>query len=85
MTENYNSEAIGEAARQSGAAFKQGVKAAKDGLDYAQGHLDDGFDLVRGWVGSLNDFVSAQPLMAVAGAFLIGYMAARMLRRVSST
>jgi hypothetical protein len=53
-------------------------------LDHAQEHLGDGLDYVRELSGSLNDFVVRQPFIAIAGAFVIGYLAARMLRRVSS-
>jgi hypothetical protein len=84
MAENFISEAIGDGATQGGAAFKHSIKAATDGLECARGHLDDGLDLVRGLADSANDFVARQPLVAVAAAFLIGYVAARMLRRVSS-
>jgi len=87
MAENLNSDAIGEAGTAGGAAFKHSIKLrsnATDGLGCAREHLDDGLDLVRGLAGSVNDFVTRQPLVAVAGAFVIGYMAARILRRVSS-
>ncbi len=79
------------AARQGRAALDQGVKAARQGVaaarqsvEYASEHMNDGVDFIRAMAGSLSDYVARQPLMAVAGAFLIGYMAARMLRRVSS-
>jgi len=84
MTENFDADASAEAATGGGAAFKRSIKAATDGLGCAQEYLDDGLELVRGLTVSVNDFVTRQPLVAVAGAFLIGYMAARILRRVSS-
>jgi hypothetical protein len=84
MAENSNSDTIGEATTKGAAALKRSLEAATDSLGSAGDHLDDGIDLVRGWAESLNDFVARQPLVAVAGAFLIGYAAARMLRRVSS-
>ena len=96
MTEEFNSniaagEAIETATRRGAAALKMGaatardgIRAAKEGLDHAQEHLGDGLDYVRELSGSLNDFVVRQPFIAIAGAFVIGYMAARMLRRVSS-
>ena len=88
MAENFDSDAIGEGATAGGApAFKHSIKLrsnATDGLGCAREHLDDGLDLVRGLAGSVNDFVTRQPLVAIAGAFLIGYVAARILRRVSS-
>ncbi len=65
-------------------AARQGVKAARQGIEYASEHMNDGVDFIKAMGGSLSDYVARQPLMAVAGAFLIGYMAARMLRKVSS-
>ena len=56
----------------------------EDALDYAQDHVGDGVDMVKSLATSQSDFVSEQPLVAVGGAFLIGYLAARMLRRASS-
>jgi hypothetical protein len=83
---------VEEAARQGKAAFRRGVDAARKGVDaardgvaYAQDYASDGLDMMRELSGSLSQFVSRQPLIAVAGAFLIGYMAARMLRRASSS
>jgi hypothetical protein len=98
MTEEFNSniaadagEAIETATRRGAAALKMGaatardgIRAAREGLDHAQEHLGDGLDYVREASGSLNDFVVRQPFIAIAGAFVIGYLAARMLRRVSS-
>lgn len=82
---------VEEAAKQGKAALDQGVKAARQGvkvarqgIEYASEHMNDSVDLIRAMAGSLSDYVARQPLMAVAGAFLIGYMAARMLRKVSS-
>lgn len=75
----------GKAALNQGVkAARQGVKAAQQGLEYAQDHVGDGLDMIKSLTTSLSDFVSEQPLIAVAGAFLIGYLAARMLRRASS-
>ncbi len=90
MTENLNSAVGGEAGqsieagvRRGAAALGLGVSAAKDGLGNAQEYLDDGLDYARGASRTLTDFVSRQPLLAIGGAFLMGYLAARMLRRVS--
>lgn len=95
MSENWNNSILSNtgvdvegAARQGKAALnqaaRQGMKAAQQGIGYAQDHLGDGVDMVKSVTASLSDFVSNQPLLAVAGAFLIGYIAARMLRRASS-
>jgi hypothetical protein len=92
MTENLNSGVGGEA-RQSietgvergAAALGIGVSAAKERFDHAQEYLEDGLDYARMASHTLADFVTRQPLLTIGGAFLIGYLAARMLRRVSSS
>ena len=98
MTENLNNSILSStgvdveaAAKQGKAALNQGIKtacqgmkAAQQGIEYAQEHVGDGLDMVKSLTASLSDFVSNQPLVAVAGAFLVGYIAARMLRRASS-
>lgn len=65
-------------------AARQGVSAAREGIQYAQDHVGDGVDIVKSVANTVSEFVSEQPLIAVAGAFLIGYMAARLMRRISS-
>jgi ElaB/YqjD/DUF883 family membrane-anchored ribosome-binding protein len=66
-------EKAGDAARE---AIEQGKESAREyvskGLDYASGVSDE-----------LTEFVQRQPWLALAGAFLIGYVAARALRRLS--
>ncbi len=90
MTENFNSAVGGEAChsiqagiKRGAAALGMGASAAKEGLDQAQEYLGDGLEYARSASRSLNDFVVRQPLLAIGGAVLIGYLAARMLRRVS--
>jgi len=92
MTENLNSGVGGEACQSNEAGVKRGAavlgvggSAAKEGFDRAQEYLDDGLDYARKASRTLADFVTRQPLLAIGGAFLIGYLAARMLRRVSSS
>jgi hypothetical protein len=96
MSESVTDSILGnanfeDAARQGKAAFRRGVDAARTGVDaarenlgYAQDYASGGLDMIKELSGSLSEFVSRQPLIAVAGAFLIGYMAARVLRRASS-
>jgi hypothetical protein len=99
MADNINSssfsdssQTIEKAAERGGAALKQGMNAARDGLDsakegleYAQEHLNDGVDYVLGAIRSLNDMVTRQPILAVGGAFLVGYIVARLMRRGASS
>lgn len=84
------SDTIEKVAQRGGAALKEGMNAARDGLDgakqgldYAQEHVNDGVDYVLEMIRSVNEMVARQPLLAVGGAFLIGYIAARLMRRVS--
>jgi hypothetical protein len=98
MAENLSNSIFGNsganfesAAKQGKAAFRQGIDAARKGVDAAresmgnpQEYVDRGVNLAGELTETLSDFISRQPLLAVAGAFLIGYMAARMLRKVSS-
>jgi len=80
-----------DAARQGKAVFRRGVDVARKGMDaaregvgHAQEYAGDGIDMIKELSSSLSALVIRKPLIAVAGAFLIGYMAARMLRRVSA-
>lgn len=92
MTESLNSAVGGEACQSIQAGVKRGaaalgigVSAAKKGLDNAQEYLDDGLDYARKAGQTLTDLVTRQPLLAIGGAFLVGYLVARMLRQVSSS
>ena len=91
-TLSNSGDAISKAAERGGAALKQGIDVARGGLESAKGALDsaqdqvgDGVDYVIGMMRTVNDMVVRQPLLAVGGAFLIGYIAARLMRRVSSS
>jgi hypothetical protein len=57
-------------------AIDKGYERARDyaskGIDYA-GEVSDG----------LTDFVQRQPWIALAGAFVVGYVAAKVLRQIS--
>jgi hypothetical protein len=66
-----------EKAQRSWTGLKSRAGAARD-------RIDDGLDLARDAGKSLSGFVERQPLMAIAAAFLVGYMAAWALRKVSS-
>ena len=92
MTENLNSiagsetcQSIEAGIKRGAAALGMGASAAKEGFDHAREYFDDGLDYARGASRTLNNFVARQPLVAIGGAFLIGYLAARMLRSVSSS
>jgi hypothetical protein len=67
-------EAVQHAASVGREALEEGYEAVREygerSMDYA-GQLGEG----------LTDFVRRQPLLAVGAAFLVGYLAAKVLRR----
>jgi ElaB/YqjD/DUF883 family membrane-anchored ribosome-binding protein len=69
-----------DAARQYAGTARE---YANQGYDAAREYASAGMD-VAGRVGdNLTDFVRNEPWIAVAAAFAVGYVAARMLRRLS--
>jgi ElaB/YqjD/DUF883 family membrane-anchored ribosome-binding protein len=65
------------------------AKADVDGLlDEGREKLNDfaekGMDYVSSANSALTDFVRDEPLIAIASAFAIGYIAARILNRVTA-
>lgn len=73
---NAASDAIEKAGDVGREAIDKGYEHARDyvskGMDYA-GEVSDG----------LTDFVRRQPWLALAGAFVVGYVAAKALRQIS--
>jgi ElaB/YqjD/DUF883 family membrane-anchored ribosome-binding protein len=65
------------------AAKELGRKAAADGYEQAREYAGRGVDYVGGFSENLADFVSREPWMAIVGAFVVGYVSAQLLRRVS--
>jgi hypothetical protein len=79
--------------------LEDGIQAGTDAYDNARKAgreaLDSGYESVREYgeksleyasqAGEgLLDFVKREPLLAVAGAFLVGYVAAQVIRRLSA-
>ena len=67
-------EALGTARDAMDAGYESARQYANKGLDYA-GDVSD----------TLADFVQRQPWMALAGAFVVGYLAAKALRQISAS
>jgi hypothetical protein len=65
------------------AAKELGRKAAADGYEHAREYAELGMDYVGGFSENLADFVKREPWMAIAGAFVVGYISAQILRRVA--
>ncbi len=70
--------------RAAALGIETGRRVMTDGYDDAREYADRGLDYVSSVSSSVGDFVQRDPWIAVAGAFLIGYVAAQALRRLSS-
>ncbi|HVA77282.1 MAG TPA: hypothetical protein VNF27_05275 [Candidatus Binataceae bacterium] len=64
-------------------ARKAGREALEEGVESAREYGEKSLDYASQASESLLDFVKREPLLAVAGAFLVGYIAAQVLRRIS--
>jgi len=69
-------------------AARETLDRAQDALESASERLKNGYDAARQYaqnseVGSqLTDFVVREPWIAVAAAFAIGFVDARLIRRI---
>jgi ElaB/YqjD/DUF883 family membrane-anchored ribosome-binding protein len=69
-------------------AARETLDRAQDALESASERLKNGYDAARQYaqnseVGSqLTDFVVREPWIAIAAAFAIGFVAARLIRRI---
>jgi ElaB/YqjD/DUF883 family membrane-anchored ribosome-binding protein len=65
----------------------RGYDAARDyanqGYDAAREYANAGIDVAARMSDNLTEFVRNEPWIAVAAAFAVGYVAARLLRRLS--
>jgi len=58
-------------------------KAVEEGYTIARQYADQSLDYVGELSGRLGELVCRDPWIAVAGAFLVGYIAAQFMRRMS--
>jgi hypothetical protein len=84
MMEDCSNSTVSNVQEAVQAARARGWPALKGGADAARMRLGDGMDLARDASRSLGGFVERQPIVAIAGAFLIGYLTAWMLRKATS-
>jgi ElaB/YqjD/DUF883 family membrane-anchored ribosome-binding protein len=69
-------------------AARETLDRAQDALESASERLKNGYDAARQYaqnseVGSqLTDFVVREPWISIAAAFAIGFVAARLIRRI---
>ena len=64
-------------------AGKVGREALEKGYDNTREYVSKGMDYAGEVSDGLSDFVQRQPWVALAGAFVIGYVAAKTLRNLS--
>ncbi|HTT76040.1 MAG TPA: hypothetical protein VMF50_08670 [Candidatus Binataceae bacterium] len=76
-------DAAADAIDSAQAAKQHARKAASESYDQAREYVGRGIDYVGGFSENLADFVSREPWIAIAGAFVVGYLSAQMMRRVS--
>jgi len=55
----------------------------REGYDNAREYVSKGMDYAGEVSDGMADFVQRQPWLALAGAFVIGYVAAKALRQIS--
>ncbi len=64
-------------------AGQYGRDVFEKGYESVRQYGDRSLDYVGQLSESLTEFIRREPLVAVAGAFLVGYLAAQILRRVT--
>ena len=64
-------------------AKDMGRRAMEEGYDSVREYTDRGKDYVANMSDNLADFVARDPWIAIAGAFLAGYIVAQMFRRIA--
>jgi ElaB/YqjD/DUF883 family membrane-anchored ribosome-binding protein len=99
MSEKVNSEMASKAINQAADSAREYSDAAREyagrGYDAAREYASRGYDATREYASvgmeaasnfssNLEEFVRKDPWIAIVSAFAVGYLAARMLRRVSA-
>jgi len=60
-----------------------GQQAVEGGYTTARQYAEESLDYITDISGRLGELVSRDPWIAVAGAFLVGYIAAQFMRRTN--
>ncbi|HLK88079.1 MAG TPA: hypothetical protein VKT27_16375 [Candidatus Binataceae bacterium] len=76
-------EAVGSAAGTARDALGTAREAMDAGYDSARQYANKGLNYAGDVSDTLADFVQRQPWVALAGAFVVGYLAAKALRQIS--
>ncbi|MGO9604581.1 MAG: hypothetical protein ACLQAT_14530 [Candidatus Binataceae bacterium] len=77
---NRDIDGAAEAIQRASAAGRQ---ALEEGYETAREYGEKSIDLVGQLGDSLADFVRREPLIAVGAAVLVGFVAAKLLRRIA--
>jgi ElaB/YqjD/DUF883 family membrane-anchored ribosome-binding protein len=78
------SDDIKKSASDAADSLKQAASGAADTLntakEQARDYAERGMQYAGDYSGQLGEFVQREPWLAMAGAFIIGYVAAQLLR-----
>jgi ElaB/YqjD/DUF883 family membrane-anchored ribosome-binding protein len=80
-TKLHDADNAADAVHQAAAA---GRKALEEGYDNLREYGEKSVNYAGRLTGDLVEFVKREPLIAVGAAFLVGYVAAQVFRRVPS-
>lgn len=58
-------------------------QAANEGYDMARDYADRGMNIMQAAAADLRDFAQREPWLALAASFAVGYMMAKVMRRVA--
>ena len=87
-TLNKAASMTGEAAGMAGDAARQTMHAGREavgaGYENARDYVSHGLNYAGEMSDGVADFLQRQPWIALAGAFLVGYVAAKALRQLSA-
>jgi len=94
MVDKNVSEAAQNAAVSAAHVTDKAYEQAAKGMDAARDYANKGYDAAREYANAgvdvaarisdnLTEFVRKEPWIAIAGAFAVGYLAARIMRRLS--
>jgi ElaB/YqjD/DUF883 family membrane-anchored ribosome-binding protein len=78
--DNLSGEALAESFDK---ARKVGKRVVEHGYESAREYADEGMEWAGDMSKTLTKFVRHEPWMAVAGAFVFGYLVAQVLRKIS--
>ena len=80
-------DAAGEYASRGYGATREYAGGARDyankGYDAAREYTTAGLDAAARMTGDLTEFIRNEPWIAIAAAFAVGYLTARIMRRLS--